>query len=868
VTIPAKGSAESAPEVPKQQKEIISRRAPGKRKADRISTSMGTLSRSVFVCSLLGTLAIVPAGAQVSVLTNFYDNARTGANLNETHLTMSNVTTNLFGKLFSYSVDGSIYAQPLYVPTVAIPGKGTHNIVYVATMNDKVYAFDADSNTGANASALWSVDFTNAAAGITAVPIIDLTNSNSLNIVGNVGIESTPVIDPATNTMYLLARTKENGAYVQRLHALDIASGAEQFGGPVAIQGSVPGTGGGSSGGTLAFDPKMHNQRAGLALVNGQVVIAWASHEDIAIWHGWVMAYNAATLQQASIFSVTPNGNSGGVWQSGRAPSIDAAQNLYLITGNGDWDGAKNFGESVLKMTTAAGLTLTDWFTPNNYTALNGADEDLGSSGTMLIPGTSLVLGGGKQGLLYLLNTASLGHEQATNSQIVQSLQATSGEIKSGTVYWNSPNHGPLIYLWAESDVLKAFHFNGATIDTTTAGQGVLASSIAPGATLAISANGSTAGSGILWASMPISASGDHGVVPGVVRAYDASNVGGTELWDSQQNASRDSIGNFAKFVPPTVANGKVYMATFSNNLSVYGLLGTDFSLSASPASATVAPGGTATYSVAVSPSGGFNGTVALSATGLPTGASAAFNPPSITGTGSSVLTVTTGTNTPAGTSTLTISGISGTLGHSTTTTLVVSSTRAKAIGINFVGRGSAMAGTESAGVIAKASWNNATGVSGAASALIDETHATTGAAVTWSSNNVWSTAITDTPGNMRMMKGYLDTSNTSVTSVGVSGLISNTNGYDVYVYIDGDNSGQRTGSYKISGAGITTTTITATDKAGTNFGGTFIQANNSTGNYVKFTIKATAFTITATSGTSTDPYKRAPLNAIQIIPK
>jgi hypothetical protein len=356
--------------------------------------------------------------------------------------------------------------------------------------------------------------------------------------------------------------------------------------------------------------------------------------------------------------------------------------------------------------------------------------------------------------------------------------------------------------------------------------------------------------------------------VPGIVRAYDTSNVGGTELWDSQLNAGSDSIGNFAKFVPPTVANGKVYMATFSNNLSVYGLLGTDFSLSATPASATVAPGGSATYSVSVLASGGFSGAVALSVSGLPTGASATFNPPSVTGSGSSVLTVTASGSTPAGTSTLMINGISGSLGHALTTTLVVSSTTAKAIGINFVGRGSAMGASESAGVIAKANWNNATGVSGSAAALVDETHAPTGAAVTWSSNNVWSTGITDTPGNMRMMKGYLDTASTSVTSVGVSGLISDPNGYDVYVYIDGDNSGARTGAYKISGTGITTTTINATDKAGTNFGGTFIQANNSTGNYVKFTIKATAFTLTATPGASTDAYKRAPVNGIQIIPK
>src|SRR5579883_168722 len=283
-------------------------------------------------------LFVSAAWSQQSVLSQRYDNARTGANLSELTLTTANVNVNQFGKLFSLSVDGSTQAQPLYVPNVPIPGKGTHNVLYVATMNDKVYAFDADNNAGANASPLWMRDFTNAAAGITAVPITDI--ACACNVVGNVGIESTPVIDPASETIYLLARTKENGSYFQRLHALDITSGAERPGSPVAIHASV---------GSATFDPLIENQRSSLAIANGKVYIAWASHEDSHAYHGWIMAYNAQTLAQSAVFCVTPSGTWGGVWESGWAPSIDANSDVYYISGNGTWDGKTEFGESFLK---------------------------------------------------------------------------------------------------------------------------------------------------------------------------------------------------------------------------------------------------------------------------------------------------------------------------------------------------------------------------------------------------------------------------------------------------------------------------------------------------------------------------------------
>jgi hypothetical protein len=279
--------------------------------------------------------------------------------------------------------------------------------------------------------------------------------------------------------------------------------------------------------------------------------------------------------------------------------------------------------------------------------------------------------------------------------------------------------------------------------------------------------------------------------------------------------------------------------------------------------------GNAVNYNVAVSDVGGFSGPVSLSVSGLPAGASANFNPASVIGSGSSTLSVSTSSATPLGSYTLTITGVSGAVTHTATATLVVTTASApKAVSINFVGRGSAMAASESAGVTPKTNWNNASGTSGSGLPLHDETGVATSATVTWSCNNLWSTSITDAAGNFRMMKGYLDTASTSVTTVTVSSLPANTNGYSVYVYFDGDNgSATRKAVYRIAGSGITTTTINGTDRGGVNFSGTFTQANSSAGNYVKFTIQATGFTLTATPGSSTDQYPRAPVNGIQIIP-
>jgi len=460
-------------------------------------TSPRSLALALFPLLLVVSTA-APAWSQVNVITERYDNARTGSNLNETILNTSNVNVNQFGKLFTQVVDGSLYAQPLYVANVSIPGMGTHNVVYVATMNDVVYAFDADNNLGANASALWTVDFRNPAAGVTAIPMADIDGLWNESIIGNVGIEGTPYIDLNSNTMYLVVCTLENNTnYVQRLHALDITTGAEKFGGPMTISASVPGTGAAASNGTLVFDPQIENQRAALASANGMIFIAWASYGDYFSFHGWVMAYDAQTLQQAGVFCITPNGGDGGIWMSGRAPVIDASGNVYYMTGNGDWNGTTNFGDSFLKFGTGTDtFWLADCFTPDDWATLGSGDVDLGASGPMLLPGTNLLVGGGKESLFYLLTTSSLGHEQTGNGQVPQLFTAGGGYIMGGpTYYYRSTGPGPWMYVWTGSHNLIAFHFNGTTFDTNPVSQStVVGPSGSQGAGLAVSANGDTPG--------------------------------------------------------------------------------------------------------------------------------------------------------------------------------------------------------------------------------------------------------------------------------------------------------------------------------------------------------------------------------------
>jgi len=813
---------------------------------------------------------LIPAAAyaQINILSNRYDRQRTGANLRETTLTAANVNVNRFGKLYSYPVDGSVYAQPLYVTGVTIAGV-LRNVLYVATMNDKVYAFDADSTSP---TPLWKADFTSPPA-VTPVPITDIVPAN-LNVVGNVGIQSTPVIDRTAGTLYLVARTKENGEYVQRLHALDITTGRERTGSPVRISASVSGaaldsTVDGAGRRVITFDPKVQLQRAGLALSNGVVLIAWAAHEDVTPSHGWIVAYDASTLAQVDAIAIAPDDYLAGIWQGGRAPAIDASGNAYFATGNGKWDGVRNFGNSLLKFSVSrSGLTLLDYFTPGNEAQLNLDDDDLSGSGFTLLPGTNLLLGGGKEGVLYLLDANNLGHKVANDTQIVQKIGVSGGHVMGGPVYWNSTTAGPLVYNWSEDDVLKAYQLSGGRLLTSPYGHGFAKSPGHPGGSLTVSANGSTANTGIVWASIPTSRDAKHGLAPGMLRAYNAETL--EEIWTSELNATRDRTGTIMKFVPPVVANGKVFIPNHNNQVIVYGLLPPDFSVNVAPVSRTIAAGSKTTFSVAVGAQGGFAGRVDLSASGAPTGTTVSFTPAYITGAGTATMTVAASASAAAGTFKLTVKGTSSGRVHSSTVSVTVStsSVAVGAIGVNFVGSSpTIMAAAESAGVVPQANWNNASGASrSTALALADDTGAATTARITWAASGTWMLPTIDQAGDPRMMKGYLDTTSTSKTTITVSGLAPRA--YDVYVYADGANgSYARTAAYAISGTGITTTTISLTDVANTNFSTTFTRASNGNGNYVKFTITGSGFTLTAAPVSGTNSTLRAPVNGIQIVP-
>ena len=553
----------------------------------------GTTFATLIVLALLPALS---AHAQPPVLQRGYDAGVSGATLSETTLTTSNVTANSFGLVFKLGVDDNIMAQPLYVPNVVINGT-SHNVLYVATMSDTLYAFDADRG----GAPLWTLNlatFENA----TPVPIAQFAYSANKNIINNLGILSTPVIDPPpANTLYAVACTLENNTLVYRLHAVDIITGVPRTGSGVVISGSY---------GSLTFNARNQWQRVSLVLSGNHVVFAFGALELESSGNpyvGWVMAYNKATLAQTGIYATVTTGNGGGgVWQSGRPPAVDSSGYVYVITGNAygsGYDGRHNFSESVLKLDPAGlappanGLPPppTDWFTPSTWSTLDAQDLDFTSSGPMLVPNTSpsLVVGGGKTGILYVLNTTGLGKNTANDSGALQKIQISAGELRGGPVYWQRST-GPLLYNWGVNDALKAFPFNGATFATTPSAQGSVTNQIWPGGILTLSANGETPGTGVLWATVATSGNAeDNPPVPGELYAFDAGNVA-TQLWNSNMNAARDSFGNFAKFVPPMVANGKVYVATWSKQVAVYGLIAPAPNLTAVSPTSGPTTGGTA----------------------------------------------------------------------------------------------------------------------------------------------------------------------------------------------------------------------------------------------------------------------------------
>jgi hypothetical protein len=518
--------------------------------------------------------------SQINVLSNHNDFKRTGWNDKETILNTQNVSPSTFTKLFTKPVDDQIYAQPLIISGVNIAGQ-SHNIVLVATVNNSVYAFDAD-NAGL---AYWQINLT--PAGSRVIRNTDMTGAcggNYKDFSGNMGIVGTPAIDTNTNTIYVVARSvTTTNVYQQYLHAIDLSTGLEKPNSPIYITATVAGTGDGSVNGFITFNQQTQNQRPGLLLHNGTVYICWASHCDWGPYHGWMIGYDASTLQKKYVYNATPNGYNAGIWMSGQPPSVDENGYFYLATGNGSIgttenpNNSINRGESLIKLNPQ--LQIQDFFTPNNYQELEDADLDYGSDGVLLIPNTHLSLSGSKQGYIYLIDNNAMGGMNVNNTNVLQKwdISATPNTNKrhlhGSPVYYKSSLGQEYIYAWAENSYLKQVPFNRASllfdVGSEIKGNISLPSGM-PGAMLSVSSNGNLANTGIIWASHPFNGDANHDVVSGILRAFEANDIT-KEIWNSSMNAG-DATGKFAKFVPPTIANGRVYMATFSNQLVVYGV--------------------------------------------------------------------------------------------------------------------------------------------------------------------------------------------------------------------------------------------------------------------------------------------------------
>ena len=511
-------------------------------------------------------IARVIATAFPGIFTNHSDNGRTGQNLNEIVLTTGNVNDTQFGKLFSYALDGYTYAQPLYVPDVSIPGHGTHNVVYVATENDSVYAFDSKNSP---ITPLWHTSFIDPAAGITTVPAAAVNdNGCDSNIGVQVGITGTPVIDPVAKELFVVVRTEENGAYVQRLHILNITTGVEVSGSPVVIQASVPGVGEGSYGtGSVAFDNLLENSRPGILLLNGVVYLAFSSLCDKHPYHGWVLGYDESTLAQVSVFNTSPNGVAGGIWQSGNGLVADAYDNIYFATGNGWFDadnGGLDYADTITKLSTTNNvLSVIDYFTPSNQDYLNQNDLDMGSGGCLALPDQPqapihLLTCVGKAGNIYLLNRDDMGEFNANgDTQVLQTMAI--GKVWGSPAYYQNQ-----VYYWGDGDYLRAYRLYGSLLSATPVSEDSQ-TSLYPAPTPAVSANGVT--NGIVWA---VFTSKFQTAGAAILRAYDAANVS-RMLFDSSKN-SANTAGPAVKFVVPTVADGRVYLGTQSE-LDVYGIL-------------------------------------------------------------------------------------------------------------------------------------------------------------------------------------------------------------------------------------------------------------------------------------------------------
>jgi hypothetical protein len=529
-----------------------------------------------------------------NVLSYHNDWASTGANLNETVLAPSNVSAASFGKTASTPVDGQVYAQPLYLENVNIStgaGQGVHNVVFVATEHDSVYAID--STTG---GMLWHTSFINPGAGVTSVPAVD---SGSTSLTPELGVTATPVIDPATGTIYVSATTKEiraDGAhYLYRLHALDVSTGAEKFGGPAVIgdtlvNGSsttyvsgptVTGSGDDSVNGLVTFDALQELGRCGLTLAGGDVFLAFGTHADSTPGHGWVISVNAQNLQITGAINLTPNGSLGDIWEAGDAVTTDGNGAFYVVTGNGTFDATldaaglpsnADYGDSVVKFVidpassptnrnaNGWGLKIVDYFSPSNTQQLQALDLDLASGGVVLLPASAgtaahpnLLIQGGKQGTLYLMDRDNMPGFDPTTDRVVQESSGQIGPEFSAPAYFNGS-----LYYAAVGDFAKAFPISNGHLATSPSSQSGQTFGY-PGSTPSISANG--AANGIVWLI-------DNGT--NQLRAYDAANLA-RQLYNSDQNGARDQLGSAVKFSTPTVADGHVFVGT-ANSVVIYGL--------------------------------------------------------------------------------------------------------------------------------------------------------------------------------------------------------------------------------------------------------------------------------------------------------
>jgi hypothetical protein len=516
--------------------------------------------------SLLCSTLVLTTLASAQITTSQYDNQRTGATLTERTLTPQNVNPKTFGKLGAFKVDGAVYAQPLFLPALDIPGKGRHDVLFVATEHDSVYAFDADRPSD---PPIWHASFLDQARNITTVPARD---TQCPFIRPEVGITSTPVLDLKNGTLYVLARTMAahtlaNNEYFQHLHALAITTGVEKFGGPKLISASVPGKGKGGSKGQVPFDPLLENPRASLLLVNNIVFLTWASSCDVDPYHGWVMAYDTQTLAQKAVLNVTPDGDQGGIWEADTGPAADASGNVYVPTGNGTFNaasGGHDYGDSVLKLALeGSALNVRDYFTPHDQKQLSDDDADLGSSGPLLLPDQPgphphLLVQPTKGSEIYLIDRDHMGKFLPERDAIVQSLRMAGGGY-GAMAYWNQH-----LYFACENDSLRDYAVQKGKLTLNARSRTTFQN---PGATPSVSANGTS--NAIVWAIATRTWNGSE--IHAVLHAFDATNIQ-QPIYTSEDNSQRDRAALATRFVIPLVANGRVYFGA-RGEVEVYGLL-------------------------------------------------------------------------------------------------------------------------------------------------------------------------------------------------------------------------------------------------------------------------------------------------------